>query len=465
MPEWNRRTFLKTAGAGTAFTFVPRYVLGGKGFVPPSDTVNIAIIGSGGQGIENMKALLQEPDARIAAIADPNEESDYSAYYYKGTAGRIPALKLVQEASSKNNQEKSRGCSEYIDFRVMLEKEKAIDAVLVATPDHVHAVAVIAALQLGKHVYCEKPLCHSIYEVRKVVETARNAKVATQMGNQGHSGEGIRLTCEWIWDGAIGPIREVHAWADASRWGKVTERPTETPPVPSGLNWDLWLGPAAYRPYHPTYAPVAWRDWWDFGSGVIGDFACHHLDPAFWALKLGYPTSVEAVMCDRREELVPMGSLIYFEFPARGEMPAVKLKWYEGGLMPPTPEELEPGRTLGRDGHGILFVGDKGKMVCGGWGGTPRLIPETAMKAYKLPPKSLPRAKEHHREWLDACKGGPASSANFDAIGKMVEVVLMGVIAMRTGEKLFWDTGSQRFASNAKANNLLQPRFREGWSL
>ena len=419
---WTRRDFLRTGGAASGLVILPRHVLGGRGYVAPSDTVNLAIIGTGGQGVVNIRSLLQEPDARIIATADPNEEADYSSFYYGNKWGRLPALKLINEANAKKQVKE---CVGYVDFREMLDKEKAIDAVLVATPDHAHAVTVMAALALKKHVYCEKPLCRTLWEVRKIREAAREAGVATQMGNHGHSGEAIRLTVEWLQDGAIGPVREVHSWAMLAPWSEMRERPKETPAVPTGLNRDLWLGPAPERPYHPEYAPVKWRSWWDFGTGHLGDFACHHLDPAFWGLKLGHPISTEARTYGGSRETFPHASIVYFHFPAREGMPPVKMTWYDGGLGPETPEDLVPGRKLARD-HGILFVGDKGKMVCGGWGGTPRLIPEAAMAAYKRPEKTIRRVKGHHRDWLDACKGGEPSSANFEAVGPMVESVLWG---------------------------------------
>ncbi len=465
-PGVSRRQLVKSAAASAAFTIVPRYVLGGTGYTPPSDLVNIAIIGTGGQGIFNMKTLLQESDVRIIAIADPNEESDYSAFYYGGTAGRAPALKLITETSAQQAQGSFKGCADYLDFRRMLEKEKAIDAVLVATPDHVHAVAAMAAIKLGKHVYCEKPLCHSIFEVRKLTEAAREAKVATQMGNHGHSGEGIRLTCEWIWDGAIGTVREVHAWSDTGpEWTDLLDRPKETPPVPPTFDWDLWLGPASYRPYHPAYAPYNWRGWWDFGGGAIGDMACHNLDPAFWALKLGYPTSTEASFCRGSKETVPHASVVHFDFPARVGMPPVKVHWYDGGITPQRPEILEPGRKMGEGANGILFLGDKGIIMCGGWSGNPRLIPETAMRAYKLPAKTLPRGKGHHRDWLNACKGDGQPSSNFDVAGPMIEVLLMGAIAIRTSEKLYWDGPDMRCTNIPAANDYIRPVYREGWTL
>ncbi len=458
----SRRQFVATASAAAA-TIVPRHVLGGVGYVAPSDMVNIAIIGTGGQGTVNIKSLFQESDARIIAIADPSETTDVRRFYYGYVAGRLPTIKLINDTYQKQNRTDYKGCVGYVDFREMLEKEKEIDAVLVATPDHVHAVVTIAAMKLGKHVYCEKPLCHSIEEVRKVTQAARETKVATQMGNHGHSGEGIRLTCEWIWDGAIGNVREVHSWALVQPWTTLTAPPTDTPPVPEGLNWDLWLGPAAYRPYNPAYAPVTWRCWFDFGTGYLGDFACHHLDPAFWALKLGYPSSIEATSYNRGKGTFPHASIVYYHFPARGDMPPVKVTWYDGGIGPESPEDLDPGRRMGP--HGILFVGDKGKILAGGWGGTPRLVPEAAMKAYKRPEKSIRRVKGHHRDWLDACKGGEPASANFLAMAPMVESVLMGSIALQMDDRLYWDETSMKFTNVAKANDLLNPKYREGWSL
>jgi len=458
----SRRQFVAAAGAAAA-TIVPRHVLGGVGYVAPSDMVNIGIIGTGGQGTVNIKALFQESDARIIAIADPSETTDVRRFYYGYVAGRLPTKKLITDTYQKQNRTDYKGCADYVDFREMLEKEKDIDAVLVATPDHWHAAATIAAMKLGKHVYCEKPLCHSIEEVRKVTEVARESKVATQMGNHGHSSEGIRLTCEWIWDGAIGTVREVHSWALVKPWTDLVAPPTDTPPVPAGLNWDLWLGPAAYRPYHPAYTPVTWRCWFDFGTGYLGDFACHHLDPAYWALKLGYPSSIEATSYNRGKGTFPHASIVYFHFPARGDMPPVKVTWYDGGIGPESPEELDMGRKMGP--HGILFVGDKGKILAGGWGGTPRLLPEAAMKAYKRPEKTIRRVKGHHRDWLDACKGGESASANFQAMAPMVESVLMGSIALQMDERLNFDESTMKFTNVAKANDLLNPPYRQGWSL
>jgi predicted dehydrogenase len=460
----SRREFLVgTAATGGILTIVPRFVLGGSGYVPPSDRLNLAIIGTGGQGIVNIRALLSQADVQIIAIADPNEESDYSAFYYGGTAGRKPALELIRSHNEKLGAEGGAGkCADYLDFRKMLDNEKSIDAVVVATPDHAHAVTAMAAIQLGKHVYCEKPLAHSIYEVRKVTEAAREAEVATQMGNQGHSGEGIRQTCEWIWDGAIGEIREVHAWSDVGGWAD-GEKPVETPPVPPTFDWELWLGPALSRPYSPAYAPYNWRGWWDFGTGGIGDMACHNLDPAFWALHLKHPESVEAISTEAGAKAVSDESTVRYEFSARRGLPPVTVTWYDGPRRPPLPEGMEDGKTLGR--NGIIFVGQKGQILCGGWGGPPQLLPKALADSYSPPPKSLLRSNGHHRDWLGACKGGPPPSSNFEHSGPLTEVVLLGNVAQRSTGKLVWDGPLMTVTNQAKPNQYVQSPYREGWEI
>jgi len=451
-----RRNLLGGAAATAAFTIVPRHVLGGAGNTAPSEKVNVAIIGTGGQGIVNMKQLFNEPDVRIAALCDINEQSDYSMFYYGGTAGLKPALGLVAK-------QYGRACPSYRDYHRMLDSED-IDAVLVATPDHSHAMVVLDVIAKGKHVYCEKPLCRTVYETRVVTEAARKAGVATQLGNFGHSSEDIRLACEWIWDGAIGDVHDVHAWTStgADRWTSFTERPKETPAVPAGFDWQRWLEPVPPRPYHPDYAPVRWRAWWQFGSGTIGDFACHHLDPAFWALKLQQCStfSVEASSSGVTEETCPAASLIYFDFPARAGMPPVRITWYEGGLMPPRPAELEPSRNLGD--NGILYIGTKGAILGEGWSRSPRIIPETKMRAYRKPPKTLPRVKGHHRDWLDACKGKGAASNHFDYSGPLTEFTLMGNVALRAGKKLDFDWKNMTVTNTPEANKYIKPQYREG---
>ncbi len=448
MAKITRREFLNLSGAAvSSFMIVPRNVLGGKGYTPPSDKLNIAAIGIGGQGAWDLENLESE---NIVALCDVDSE------YAAKTLKRYPKAK------------------KYRDYRVMLEKEKNIDAVLVATPDHSHAIISMHALKMKKHLYCEKPLTHTVYEARKIAEAAREVKVATQMGNQGMAFEGNRLINEWIWDGAIGPVNEVHVWSDRPTrlgtkelwWPQAFERPLDEPKIPPTLDWDLWLGPAPYRPYHPAYVPFLWRGWWDFGEGGLGDMGIHNIAPAFSALKLGAPTSVHASSTSIYEETFPWASVVHYEFPARGDMPPVKLHWYDGGILPERPVELEDGRHLPRE-DGLLFVGEKGKMLVWGWGGeTPRLIPEARMHSYELPPKTLPRSIGHHQEWIEACKKGKPTRSNFDFAGPLTEAVLLGLISIRLGgKKLYWDSENLLVTNIAEANDYLRYQYREGWSL
>ncbi len=441
----SRRDFVGGGAAVAAFTIVPRYVLGGAGNTAPSEKLNIAGVGVSGRGAGDLEALESE---NIVALCDVDWRHARDAFK------RYP------------NAEK------YKDFRKMLEKEdKNIDAVMVAAPDHIHAPASMAAIKMGKHVYCEKPLTHSVYEARKVAEAARKAGVATQMGNQGQAGEQTRLMCEMIWGGAIGAVREVHVWTDRPNrglnsvyWPQGIDRPKETPPVPDTLDWDLWLGPAPQRPYNPAYLPFKWRGWWDFGTGAMGDIGCHALDPVFRALKLGAPTSIEGISTLVNRETYPLSSKIHYEFPARGDMPPVKVTWYDGGMRPPRPEELEDGRQVGDNGK--LFIGDKGKML------DERIIPETKMKEYGKPKQLLDRSPGHHIEWIEACKGGKPAGSNFDHAGPLAEAVLLGNVALRpelkeigNRKKLLWDPEKFEITNMPEANQFLRREYRKGWTL
>src|SRR5580704_10563907 len=330
----SRRSFLTATGSlALGFTIVPRHVLGGAGYLAPSERVNLAGIGAGGMGGGDIGNHARN-GANIVALCDVDDERG---------AGSFQAFPNARR---------------YKDFRVLLDKEaKNIDAVTVGTPDHIHAVASMAAIRAGKHVYCQKPLTHTLYEARELTKAARAAGVATQMGNQGHASEGSRLTNEWIQAGVIGDVREVHVWSDRAGvlWKQGIGRPTETPPVPATLDWDLWLGPVRERPYNPAYAPHSWRGWWDFGTGALGDMGCHIIDHPVWALKLGAPSEVEArttldgsVLDGNKPnvETFPIASIIYYDFPARGKRPAVRMTWYDGGLMPPTPVGMPANQQL-----------------------------------------------------------------------------------------------------------------------
>jgi predicted dehydrogenase len=460
-----RRQFIrKTAGAAAAFTIVPRHVLGGPKFVAPSEKVYIAIIGCGGQGQSNARILFGQNDAQIVAVADPMDQADYSRFYYQGTAGRLPVKAEVEAHYGRQNPQFK--CNDYVDFRKLLENEKNIDAVLCATPDHWHAYITMAAIHRGKHVYCEKPLTHNIYEARTVAKAAAEAGVATQMGNQGRSDEGQRLTCEWIWDGAIGAVREVHAWTNDGGWASGRGRPKNRPPVPNGLDWDLWLGPASERAFHSAYLPFTWRGWWAFGTGSVGDMGTHNLEPAFASLKLDHPISVECIQADFVDaEVIGGNNHVVWEFGPRGDMPAVKVHWYDTSLRPPRPAELEPGRRVGEGKNGILLVGDKGTIMGGGWSRSPRIIPETKMQAYERPPQTIPRSPGHQRDWLDACKGKRKACSDFSYSARLAEFVLLGTLALRTGKKILWDGPNMKVTNAPEAQEFIQERYRPNYDL
>ena len=435
----SRRDFMGGVAAVTAFTIVPRYVLGGGRYVTPSEKLNIAGIGVGGRGAGDLHEVSSE---NIVALCDVDQK--HAAETFK----RYPNAK------------------KYRDFRKMLDKEdNNIDAVVVATPDHTHAVATMKAIKMGKHVYCEKPLAHSIYEVRRVTEAAREAGVATQLGNQGQASEAVRLVCEFIWNGALGPVREVHSWCNRPISPRGIDRPKETPAVPEWLDWDLWLGPAPKRPYHPCYLPFHWRGWWDFGTGVLGDIGCHQFAPIFRALKLGYPTCVEACSSGVNSETAPLASIVRYEFPSREDFPGLKLTWYDGGLMPARPEELKEGLRFG-NADDNLYVGDKGKML------GHRLLPESRSQEYGKPPRILARSPGHHKEWINACKGGQPAGSNFNVSGPLTEVVLLGNIAVRMGQKLYekglklyYDGPNMKITNLPEANKYIRDEYREGWTL
>jgi predicted dehydrogenase len=354
----------------------------------------------------------------------------------------------------------------------MLEEQKDIDGVVIATPDHTHAVISVAAMRAGKHVYCQKPLTHDVYEARRLAQVARETKVATQMGIQGHSMEGFRLICEWIGEGLIGEVREVDAWCSLSYypWGHAgwssrwSARPQETPAVPSGLDWDLWIGPAPLRPYHRAYHPATWRCWWDFGCGMMGDRGAHTLDPIFGALKLTPPTSIEATSCGNTSEVHPLSAVVTFHFPARSQFPPLKLTWYEG-TRAPRPDELEDGRKMPAEG-GALFKGSKGTIMCGVYGQSPRIIPEAKMKDAPLPPKTLPRVRgSHEQDWVRACKSGEPAGADFAYSGPLTEICLLGNIAKRVDARICWDAANLKITNLPEANQYVRTPYRKGWEI
>lgn len=446
----SRRDFMGGAAAAMAFTFVPGSVLA----QPPSGKVNVASIGSGGMGGGNTNACA-DAGANIVALCD------------------------VDWNRAAETFKKFPNARKYKDFRKMLDEQKNIDAVIVATPDHFHTVAAMAAMRRGKHVYVQKPLTRLVSEARALTEAARKYKVVTQMGNQGHSGNGVRDICEWIWAGVIGEVREVHAWTNRPVWPQGIDRPKGEDPVPDTLDWDLWIGPAPMRPFkawpdnpkESIYCPFRWRGWWDFGGGALADMACHVLDPVFWAMKLKYPTSVEASCTPGNNETFPLASIVHYEFPAREGMPAVKVHWYDGGLKPERPKELEISRPLNQAASNVLFIGSKGVLRCGEYGDNPQLLPYERNREFanNKPPQTLTRIKTSHEgNWLEACKTGGQATSNFDYAGPLTEMVTMGNLAIRpenVGKKLEWDGANMRVTNDEKANEYVQMRYREGWSL
>lgn len=446
----SRRSFLKTgAVSAAAFSIVPAYVVGANGQTPPNEKLNIAGIGIGGMGRGNLRACRSE---NIVALCDV--DSGYAAK----TFNEYPKAKR------------------YTDYRVMLEKQKDIDAVVIATPDHTHAVITLAAIQSGKHVYCQKPLTHTVYEARKVTEAARASKVQTQMGNQGHSSESIRMVREWIQSGSIGDVREVHAWTDRPDKGPwyanfaARDLPTNFPPVPDTLDWDLWLGPAKEHRYSPAYHPFKWRAWLDFGTGALGDMGCHILDPACWGLDLVNPSSIVAEVKHHKPELAgvayPIAATVTYAFPQRGNLCPVTLKWFDGVFEVPRPPMLEEGRQL--PASGAVIYGEKETILHGSHGaGGARIIPEERMKSFQQPEKTIPRVKGGHEgDWIRACKDGNPASSNFaDYGGQLTEMVLLGVAAQRVpGVQLHWDAEKLEF-DNEEANRHLHTPYRKGWSL
>ncbi len=458
-----RRHFIRTsAAAATLFQILPRHVLGGPRFVAPSEKVNVALVGAGGRGIQNMKALMALPDVQVIAIADPAEDFSLEAYYYKGRGGRKPARAAAEEHYAKKTP--THRVAEYEDFRVMLEQEKALDAVLCATPDHLHAYVSIVSMRAGRHVYTEKPLTHNIREAREVARVARETGLATQMGNQGHSTPGIRDTVELLRAGTIGAVREIHAWVGTRRWNPaLTTKPAKGDPLPAGMNWDLWIGPREPREFSTAYHPVAWRDFWEFGGSSMGDFGCHDMDAATWAYDLEAPTRIEALAVGPTDnEIAPHGSMIFYDFAARGAQPAIRFTWYDGGLKPRVPEALGNFRLSNR---GVMFVGEKGVVQCDGAGGAPRIFPESLRAAVTKPAPTLRRVDGHHRDWIDACKGGEPASSNFGYGAKLTEIGLLGVLALRLRKPIEWDAAAMAVRGMPEADRLVRGTYRKGWEL
>ncbi len=442
----SRRTFLKAsaAAAGGVIAAGPIVVRACAAGESPNEKLDIAVIGVAGRGGDNLNGVSTE---NIVALCDVDEQR------LGGAAKRFPNAKT------------------FTDFRKMLDEVgKQVQAVVVSTPDHVHAPAAAMALRMGKHCYCEKPLTHSVYEARVLADLARKGKRVTQIGTQIHAEDNYRRVVELVQGGAIGPVKEVHVWSSASYGGM--DRPKDTPPVPPHIHWDLWLGPAPERPYHPAYIPAGWRAWWDFGSGAIGDFGCHFMDLPYWALGLRYPTSVEAEGPAVHPETTPPSLTVRYEFPARPNLPPVRLTWYDGGRRPTAllekeglvkPETLAKPENPAKWGSGVLFMGEKGMLLADY--GRRMLLPEATFADYKPPAPTIAASIGHHQEWIKACKTGGPTTCGFDYSGPLTETALLGTVAFRAGEKFQWDAKGLKAVNCPKADRYLRREYRKGWTL
>jgi predicted dehydrogenase len=487
-----RRDFVAgTAMAGFGAMVVPRHVLGGVGHRAPSDTLNIAIVGAGGMGMNNAEQMLSE---NIVALCDV----DF------GYVERQLTPKLTDRDNNPRElgvklKAAFDGAERFTDFRRMLERRRDIDAVVIATPDHSHAVIAEAAMRLGKHVYVQKPLAATVLECRRLAETARTTGVVTQMGNQGHSSDEARLINEWVQNGVIGPVREVNIWTNRPIWPQGVPRPAApgTQPAPptgnarwnsrlineataaalagdartiDGIDWELYLGPVPDVPYHTIYHPFNWRGWVDFGVGALGDMGAHLLDHPYWALDLGYPTAIEATSTPwggpaANPASYPQAMIAHYEFPARGPLPPVRLHWYDGGLMPKRPDVLPDDVALVREG-GVMYIGDRGILMHETYGRNPQLFPESLMETAQAVPQTMPRiVGGHEMNWVDACKGTATAVSPFHYAAPLTEVMLLGIVALRTGQgrKIHYDATAMRVTNADEANRFLTREYRPGW--
>jgi predicted dehydrogenase len=431
MKKFTRREMLQRAACGGAGVWAAGTAGAWAAAKSPNEKLNIAVIGCGGRGAADLKGVATE---NIVALCDVDE--DHAAASFKS----YPEAK------------------KYRDFRQMLDQmHRQIDAVVIGTPDHTHAPAGLMAMQLGKHCYCEKPLTHSVSEARRMAEVAGRNRLTTQMGTQIHAGTNYRRVVELVQAGAIGTVGEVHVWCAARCVGG--DRPRETPPVPPGLDWDLWLGPAPYRPYHPCYVPKKWRGWWDFANGGLGDFFCHYVDLPFWALRLRHPTEVAAEGSPVYPESCHEWMIVRYQFPARGNLPPLQLTWYDGGKKPALMEQ----ENLPPWSSGVLFVGDKGMLLADY--NRRKLLPESKFADYQPPEPTIPDSIGHHQEWIVGCKTGSPTTCNFDYSGALTEAALLGTVSYRVGEKLVWDAQQLKATNCPRAEEFLRRQYLEGWTL
>jgi predicted dehydrogenase len=439
-----RREFLCTTAAAGAFTILPSGIISRAGRLAPSDKLNVACIGVGGQGWSDVRGMAVE---NIYAMCDVDDRSAARAYKAFPNAKR------------------------YKDYREMIEKEaKNIDAITITIPDHSHAAAAMLALRAGKHVYCQKPLARTVHEVRTLMaEAARRPKQSTIMGNQGHAAEGVRQIREWFDAGILGDVREVHLWTNRPIWPQAIERPQQAYNVPPELDWNLWLGPSPERPYNPAYAPFNWRGWWDWGTGAMGDMACHIMDASYWTLQLKYPTKVIPESTQLFSETAPKSSRITYEFPARGNLPPLTLVWRDGGLLPPRPEKWPATEAwTNDDAGGQLWIGSKAMLNAGTYAENPRLVDPEQDKALRAnpPAQKFPRTGGVHAEWIAAIKNGTQPGSNIPGYaGPLTEMIVLGNLAVRAGRTIELDPNTGKILTTGIPEEWMTPRYRAGWTL
>ncbi|MBI2425056.1 MAG: Gfo/Idh/MocA family oxidoreductase [Candidatus Hydrogenedentes bacterium] len=442
-----RRAFLAaTTTTALAATFPIRVnaaeVVPGK--KSPNEKLNVAAIGAGGKGQSDIMSCSRTEN--IVALCDADWDRAQETFY------------------------RLKDAKQFKDYREMLEKMPEIDACTISTPDHTHAPAAYMAMKLGKHVYVQKPLTHTVMEARLLRKTAKEMGVATQMGNQGHCGDGARDLCEMVWSGAIGQVKEAHIWTNRPVWPQGIAQPLPKMDIPATMDWDLWIGTAPMRDYNKDYCPFNWRGWWDYGCGALGDMACHIMDPAFWALNLkdAASYSVECIQQDgKNDQTAPNSSIIKYSFPARGDMAPVDVFWYDGGILPKRPEAIPADQKLGDGDNGSLFVGDKGFLTAGEYGGKARLMPDAVMTDYKKPAQTIKRIEKEspYIDWLQACKGGEAAASNFEYSGPFTEMVVFGNLSLRTSVKVEWDALKGEMTNAPEWKHLLTKQYRAGWEL
>ncbi|MBP8131487.1 MAG: Gfo/Idh/MocA family oxidoreductase [Candidatus Hydrogenedentes bacterium] len=443
----SRRAFLAATTTTAAAAFIPLRVNTAQvvpGKLSPNEKMRIAGIGVGGKGLNDIMSCRRE---NVVALCDVDWKNAEEAFY------------------------RLKDAKKYKDYRKMLEEMgDQIDGCTISTPDHTHAPAAYMAMKLGKHVYVQKPLTHTIAEARLLSKVARETGVTTQMGNQGHCGDGVRELCEMIWAGAIGTVKEAHIWTNRPIWPQGIADPLPEQPVPETMDWDLWLSAAPFRPYNEKYAPFNWRGWWDFGCGAIGDMACHIMDPAFWALKL-YEAKSYSVEVVTQEGITgqcpPNKSTIKYQFPARGDMGPVDVYWYDGGMKPERPADIPEGQKLGNGDNGSLYIGTDGCATAGEYGDEARLLPDERMKDYARPPETIKRVRGQNPyfNWIRACKGEDEAASHFDYAGPLTEVANMGNVALRAGQRIEFDVEAMKVTNAENANQWLTKAYRQGWEL